>query len=130
LEGWARRPNSSQALAMRCRVVLGAADGQTNNDIAAELGCHLATVSKWRKRFAQRRLDGLSDDPRPPPPRKVTDAVFEDVLVCTLECVPADATHWSTRSMAAAEGVAQTAVTDMAGVRAQVASCRRVQGVC
>ncbi|MXX43858.1 MAG: helix-turn-helix domain-containing protein, partial [Acidimicrobiales bacterium] len=56
LERWARRPKSSQALAMRCRIVLGAAEGRTNEDIAAELGCHPATVSKWRKRFAGRRL--------------------------------------------------------------------------
>ncbi|MCQ3815168.1 MAG: helix-turn-helix domain-containing protein, partial [Acidimicrobiia bacterium] len=113
LERWARRPKSSQALALRCRIVLGTADGRTNNDVAAELGCHLATVSKWRKRFAQRRLDGLSDDPRPGPPRKITDAVIEDVLVRTLETDPADATHWSTRSMAKAAGVSQTAVSQL-----------------
>ncbi len=113
LERWARRPKSSQALALRCRIVLGAADCRTNKDIAAELGCHPATVSKWRKRFAERRLDGLSDDPRPGPPRKITDAVIEDVLVRTLETVPADATHWSTRSMAKAAGVSQTAVSQI-----------------
>ncbi|MXY01481.1 MAG: IS630 family transposase [Acidimicrobiales bacterium] len=113
LERWARRPKSSQALAMRCRIVLGAAEGRTNEDIAAELGCHPATVSKWRKRFAGRRLDGLADDPRPGPPRKITDEVIEDVLVRTLETVPADATHWSTRSMAKAAGVSQTAVSQI-----------------
>ena len=113
LERWARRPKSSQALALRCRIVLGAASGRANNDLAAELGCHPATVSKWRKRFAQRRLDGLADDPRPGPPRKITDAVIEDVLVRTLETVPADATHWSTRSMATAAGVSQTAVSQI-----------------
>ena len=111
LERWARRPKSSQALGLRCRIVLGAASGRANNEIAAELGCHAATVSKWRKRFAQRRLDGLADDPRPGPPRKITDAVICDVLVRTLETVPADATHWSTRSMAKAAGVSQTAVS-------------------
>ena len=113
LERWARRPKSSQALGLRCRIVLGAASGRANNDIAAELGCHPATVSKWRKRFAQRRLDGLADDPRPGPPRKITDAVIEDVLVRTLETTPPDATHWSTRSMAAAAGVSQTAVSQI-----------------
>ena len=111
LERWARRPKSSQALGLRCRIVLGAASGRANNEIAAELGCHAATVSKWRKRFAQRRLDGLSDDPRPGPPRKITDAVICDVLVRTLETTPPDATHWSTRSMAKAAGVSQTAVS-------------------
>ena len=113
LERWARRPKSSQALAMRCRIVLGAADGQANADIAAAAGCHPATVSKWRRRFAERRLDGLSDDPRPGPPRKITDEVIEDVLVRTLETAPADATHWSTRSMAKAAGVSQTAVSQI-----------------
>ncbi len=113
LERWARRPESSQALALRCRIVLAAAQGRANNDVAAELGCHPATVSKWRRRFAQRRLDGLADDPRPGPPRKITDAVIEDVLVRTLETVPADATHWSTRSMAKAAGVTQTAVSQI-----------------
>ena len=113
LERWARRPKSSQALGLRCRIVLGAASGRANNDIAAELGCHPATVSKWRKRFAQRRLDGLADDPRPGPPRKITDAVIEDVLVRTLETTPPDATHWSTRSMAKAAGVSQTAVSQI-----------------
>ncbi len=113
LERWARRPKSSQALAMRCRVVLGAAEGRSNKDVAAEVGCHPATVSKWRKRFAERRLGGLSDDPRPGPPRKITDEVIEDVLVRTLETLPADATHWSTRSMAKAAGVSQTAVSQI-----------------
>ena len=58
LERWARRPKSAQALALRCRIVLAAAEGRHNNEIAAALGCHAATVSKWRRRFAERRLDG------------------------------------------------------------------------
>ena len=110
---WARRPKSSQALALRCRIVLAAAEGRGNNEIAAALGCCAATVSKWRRRFVERRLDGLCDDPRPGPPRKITDEVIEDVLVRTLETVPADATHWSTRSMAEAAGVSQTAVSQI-----------------
>ena len=113
LQRWARRPKSSQALALRCRIVLAAAEGRANNEIAAALGCHAATVSKWRRRFAERSLDGLGDDPRPGPPRKITDAVVEEVLVRTLESAPAGATHWSTRSMAAAAGVSQTAVSQI-----------------
>ena len=73
LERWARRPKSAQALAMRCRIVLAAAEGRYNRDIAVELGCHPATVGKWRGRFALGRLDGLADDPRPGPPRKITE---------------------------------------------------------
>ena len=113
LERWARRPKSSQSLAMRCRIVLGAAQDRTNSDIAVEVGCHPATVSKWRRRFVERRLDGLCDDPRPGQPRKITDAVIEDVLVRTLETAPVGATHWSTRSMAKAAGVSQTAVSQI-----------------
>ena len=108
---WARRPKSAQALALRCRIVLAAADGKRNKDIAAQLGCNPATVTKWRNRFAQRRLDGLHDEPRPGPPRSITDEDVERVIVKTLEETPNDATHWSTRSMAAESGLSQTAIS-------------------
>ena len=111
LERWARRPKSSQALALRCRIVLGAAGGETNKSMAARLGCSEATVSKWRRRFAQRRLDGLADDPRPGPPRTITDEMVEEVIVRTLESAPAGATHWSTRSMAEAVGMSQSSIS-------------------
>jgi transposase len=65
LERWARRPKSSQALALRCRIVLLAGEGRSSKEIAAELGCNHNTVGKWRGRFARRRLDGLHDEPRP-----------------------------------------------------------------
>ena len=110
LERWARRPKSAQALALRCRIVLGAAEGRYNKDIAAELGCHPATAAKWRSRFAERRLDGLCDDPRPGPPRTIDDAAVEEVIVLTLESAPVDATHWSTRSMAKAAGISPSSV--------------------
>ncbi len=111
LQRWARRPKSSQRLALRCRIVLGAADGETNKSIAAVLGCCEATVSKWRNRFAERRLDGLDDEPRPGAPRKVGDEKVEEVIVKTLESAPPNATHWSTRSMAAETGLSQTMVS-------------------
>lgn len=111
LERWARRPKSAQALALRCRIVLAAADGRLNKDIAAELGCNAVTVGKWRARFAERRIDGLHDESRPGPPRKITDEDVERVIVKTLEETPRDATHWSTRSMAAAVGLSQTSVS-------------------
>ena len=113
LERWARRPKSSQALALRCRIVLAAAQGRHSNEIAVALGCHAATVSKWRNRFALRRLDGLCDDLRSGPPRKISDEVIEAVIVRTLESTPQNATHWSTRSMAKAAGVSQTAVSQI-----------------
>jgi transposase len=111
LERWARRPKSSQALALRCRIVLAAAEGKPNTTIAAELGCSRATVGKWRSRFATRRLDGLHDEPRPGKPRSISDADVERVLVTTLEQQPVGATHWSTRSLAQATGMSQSAVS-------------------
>ncbi len=111
LERWARRPSTAQALALRSRIVLGAAAGQTNTEIGAALGCHPVTAGKWRRRFAQRRLDGLSDEPRPGAPRTIGDEQVEAVIVKTLEQQPRHATHWSTRSMAAEMGMSQTAVS-------------------
>jgi transposase len=111
LERWARRPKSSQALALRCRIVLAAADGELNRDIAARLGCHPTTVGKWRARFAERGLDGLHDEPRPGKPRTITDEDVERVIVKTLEETPPDATHWSSYSMARATGMSQSSVS-------------------
>jgi transposase len=111
LERWARRPKSSQALAFRCRVVLAAAEGRSSREIAAELGCNANTVGKWRGRFARRGIDGLHDEPRPGKPRSISDEDVERVIVKTLEQQPANATHWSTRSMAAATGMSQTAIS-------------------
>ena len=111
LERWARRPKSSQALAFRCRVVLGAAEGRSSVEIAAELGCNPSTVGRWRGRFARRGIDGLHDEPRPGKPRSISDDDVERVIVKTLEEQPANATQWSTRSMAAATGMSQTAVS-------------------
>jgi transposase len=111
LERWARRPKSSQALAFRCRIVLAAAEGQSSTEIAAELGCTGSTVGKWRGRFARRGIDGLHDEPRPGKPRSISDEDVELVIVKTLEEQPANATHWSTRSMAAATGMSQSAIS-------------------
>src|SRR6266540_4008381 len=72
LERWARRPKSSQALAFRCRVVLAAAEGRSSTEIAAQLGCNLSTVGRWRGRFAKRGFDGLHDEPRPGKPRSIS----------------------------------------------------------
>ena len=111
LERWARRPKSSQALAFRCRVVLAAAEGRSSREIAAGLGCTGSTVGRWRGRFARRGIDGPHDEPRPGKPRSIKDEDVERVIVKTLEQQPANATHWSTRSMAAATGMSQTAVS-------------------
>ncbi len=83
LERWARRPKTGQALALRCRIVLAAASGAMNQEIAKKLECNAVTVGKWRTRFAEKRLDGLIDEPRPGQPRKVTDEIVEQVIVAT-----------------------------------------------
>jgi transposase len=110
LESWARRRTSAQALAVRSRVVLLASQGLNNTEIAARLGVHRPMVRKWRSRFAEHRLDGLVDEPRPGKPRTITDEQVEEVIVKTLESAPKDATHWSTRSMAREVGLTQSAV--------------------
>src|SRR5437764_11416455 len=110
LEAWARRPTSAQALAQRSRIVLAAAAGLKNTEIAERLRVTRPMVTKWRSRFAEHRLDGLTDEPRPGQPRTITDAQVEEVIVKTLETTPRNATHWSTRSMAREVGLNQSAV--------------------
>jgi len=111
LERWARRRTSSQALAERCRIVLACAKGASNIEVARRLGVSRPTVTKWRSRFVARRLEGLADEPRPGPPRTITDEQVEQVLVTTLESTPTDATHWSTRSLARKLGMSQTSIS-------------------
>jgi transposase len=110
LEAWARRRTTAQALAQRSRIVLAAADGLKNTEIAQQLWVGRPMVTKWRNRFAEDRLDGLVDEPRPGRPRTITDEQVEEVIVRTLETTPSHATHWSTRSMAAEVGLTQNAI--------------------
>jgi transposase len=113
LQRWARRHSSSQALALRCRIVLAVAEGRSNVDVAAELSINKATVSKWRHRFAADRLDGLMDAPRPGAARTIGDDVVEAIVIETLETNPPDATHWSTRSLAARHGISHQTVAEI-----------------
>jgi len=110
LTRWSRRGKSSQALALRCRIVLVCATGATNKQVAEQLGLSLPTVGKWRSRFVARRLEGLADEPRPGAPGKITDEQVEAVVVATLEQTPADATHWSRASMAKRSGLSKSTV--------------------
>jgi transposase len=110
LEAWTRRRTSAQALAQRSRIVLLAAEGLKNTEIAERLGVSRNMAMTWRARFAERRLDGLLDEPRPGRPRTISDDKVEEVIVKTLETTPSDATHWSTRSMAREVGLTQSAV--------------------
>ena len=111
LERWKRRPTTAQALALRSRIILRCSEGKTNTVVAGEIGLAKQTVGKWRARFIERRLDGLLDEPRPGGPRSITDTDVERVVTLTLETTPADATHWSTRSMAARTGLSQSAIS-------------------
>ena len=113
LKGWARRHSSAQSLALRCRIILGCADGKTDREVAAELGVHPVTVGKWRHRFAEERLDGLVDAPRPGAARSIGDDIVEAVVVDTLESAPSDATHWSTRGLAKKHGISRQTVSEI-----------------
>src|SRR5689334_893278 len=96
LQQWAQRAKTAQALALRAKIVLGCADGADYKDVAAALGIWPQTVSKCRARFVKDRLEGLSDEPRPGAPRKITDEQVETVIVKTLEEAPTGGdTHWS-----------------------------------
>lgn len=111
LEQWIRRSKTGQALAKRSRIVLSCASGKSNRIVADELGLCSHTVGKWRDRFLKQRLDGLLDEPRPGAPRSITDAEVERVVTLTLETMPSDATHWSTRAMARRSGLSQSAIS-------------------
>jgi transposase len=104
------RPKSAQAMAMRARIVLFCGQGMSNSEIARKLHITGATVGKWRERFRNLGLDGLLDEPRVGAPRKITDRQIEEVVTKTLESMPANSTHWSTRLMAAQTGLSQNAV--------------------
>jgi transposase len=111
LESWSRRPKTTQALALRSRIILLAAEGQSSTAIAQQLATSGHTVGKWRQRFLEAGLDGLLDEPRPGTPRKLSDQQVELVLTRTLESQPEAATHWSTRDMAKACGLSQSSIS-------------------
>jgi transposase len=110
LQQWARRPKTAQRLAWRARIVLGCAEGLSNQAVARQCRVSTHTVGKWRERFRTARLEGLADEPRPGAPREISDSQVEDVITRTLESTPLAATHWSTRSMARATKLSHMAV--------------------
>uniref|UniRef100_UPI003F5D6D78 IS630 family transposase n=1 Tax=Aquibaculum sediminis TaxID=3231907 RepID=UPI003F5D6D78 len=106
----ASRRNTAQALALRARIILGCAAGKQNKEVAARLGVGASMVGKWRRRFSEHRLEGLRDAPRSGAPRTISDERIEAVIVRTLESLPPDATHWSSRAMARASGLSISSV--------------------
>jgi transposase len=110
LTRWARRATSSQALALRSKIVLACAEGLDNKVVAKQVGCEAHTVSKWRRRFVEQRLDGLGDEQRPGRPRTISVDQVEDVIVATLESTPRNATHWTRSKMAERTGLSKTTI--------------------
>jgi transposase-like protein len=112
LEALAWRRKTSQALALRARIVLACANSGSVTAVATDLEITRGTVRKWRGRFLEDRLAGLGDAPRPGAPRTITDEQVQLVIAKTVaERGPGQDTHWSTRSMAAATGMSQTAIS-------------------
>jgi len=111
LTGWARRATSANALAVRSRIVLAATEGLSTSAVARRLDINVATARRWRPRFLDQGLEGLLDEPHPGRPRTVADEQVEQVITRTLETSPNNATHWSTRALAAELGLSQTSVS-------------------
>jgi transposase len=105
-----RRRKVARGDALRAQIVLLAAEGLSNLAIVERLGVARMTVALWRRRFAERRMDGLAEEPRPGAPRTVSDEKVAEVVTATLESLPAGRTHWSSRGMARAAGLAPSTV--------------------
>lgn len=111
LNGWVRARKTPAAEKLRAQIVLACSQAESGASIGARLGVSEQTISKWRRRFAAYRIAGLSDAPRPGQPRKIGDAVIEEVIRKTLQEKPENATHWSTTLMAKETGLYPTAIS-------------------
>src|SRR5208337_356364 len=111
LEAWVRAKTSPQRLVFRSRICLLAADGTSNSAIARRLHTTRVTALLWRKRFEEQGPQGLAKDaPKGPHPKRLSAEKVKAIVEATLHSVPANATHWSTRSMAKAQGVSRASV--------------------
>ena len=127
---WTRRGSTAQALALRARIVLAAAQGLPSREVARRTRVTAQTVGKWRNRFMERRVDELLGEPRPGAPRKIGDAKVEALNAKTLHEKPRNATHWNSRAMAKGDRrIANLGGACMARVRASAAPARDVQAL-
>ena len=100
LEDLRRRQRSARSLAYRAGIILGCATGSNDKEVAKQLRTTNWTVGFWRQRFNRGRLEALSDEPRVGAPRSISDERVEEVITTTLESMPQNATHWSSRALA------------------------------
>ncbi len=111
------RSKTGQALALRARIVLASAEGESDMSVAARLGTTRETVGKWRRRFIEKGCDGLLDEPRPGAPRTVGDADVERLVTMTLESMPRGATQWSALDGEGVRPEFRDGEPDLAGLR-------------
>ena len=110
LERLAGRSRSSRTIAFRAKIVLRCAQGLSNAAVSRQLRATPHTVGKWRRRFVERRVEGLLDEPRPGAPRQIGDEKIEEVIAKTLETTPRGATHWSRSLMAQKSGLSRSTI--------------------
>lgn len=111
LDAWVRAGTTPQRTVLRARICLLASDGLSNNAIARELKTSRPTVILWRNRFEQKGPEGIAEDaPHGPSPKALTLEKVKAIVKATQNTVPKDATHWSVRSMAKAQGVGKSTV--------------------
>lgn len=111
LEAWVRARTTPQRVVLRSRICLLAADGESNNAIARQLGTSRPTVILWRNRFKEQGPPGLAEDAsHGPSPQRLHGAKIKEIVERTLHTTPADATHWSTRTLAKELGVSHSTV--------------------
>ena len=110
LQAFARSRSLAHALVVRAKIVLMAADGQSDSRIAESISVSRTTVSKWRRRFLESAVQGLYDELRPGRPRSIGEQRIAELINTTLQSKPEGATHWSVRSMAEHTGISKSTV--------------------
>ena len=111
LEQWARGRSLAARQVERARIILLAADGKQDIEIASKLGITNQKTARWRRRFLEAGLTGLEKDaPRPGRTPSISSARVKAVIQKTTQDRPSNATHWSTRTMAAEVGISEASV--------------------